>query len=224
MTTATTSASSSTAASSAATATIANSKNNMGQQEFLKLLIAQLKNQNPLSPMDSTQFTAQMAQFSSLEQLTNINKSLGGLSQVTSAMNNAEAMGMIGKTIQAVGNTIDIASGSPASITFNLPSSTATTDIGIADAAGKVVATLQGGKMSVGDHTAVWDGKDAAGHLLPSGTYTYAINAADSTGAPISATTFLSGLVKSVSIINGTTMLNVGNSQINLTDVTKVAQ
>ncbi|MBI3582279.1 MAG: flagellar hook assembly protein FlgD [Nitrospinae bacterium] len=212
----------STAASAAAT--IKNPNAAMNQSDFLKLLIAQLKNQNPLSPMDGTQFTSQMAQFSSLEQLTNINTNLAGLSLVTSAINNSEAMSMIGKTVVAVGNTIGVTNGTPSPISFNLPSPSQTTNISVADSSGNVVGSFQAGPLGAGNQTVRWNGKDANGNALPDGAYTYAVNAADAGGNTINAATYLSGVVQSVSIQNGVSMLNVGNSQVSLSSVTQVGQ
>jgi flagellar basal-body rod modification protein FlgD len=216
-----------TSVNSTATSTAATIKNpnaTLNQSDFLKLLIAQLKNQDPLSPMDSTQFTSQMAQFSSLEQLTNINTNLAGLAQVTSAINNSEAMGMIGKTVVAAGNTIGVTNGTPSPITFNLPSPSQTTNISVVDSSGKIVGSFQAGPLGAGNQTVRWNGKDASGNAVPDGAYTYAVNAADAGGNTINATTYLSGVVQSVSIQNGASMLNVGNSQVSLSSVIQVGQ
>ena len=81
-------------------------KTTLGKDDFLKLFVAQLENQDPLSPMESTEFTAQLAQFSSLEQLTNANQNLEYLLMYQSSMNNAEAVNFIGNTVKASGNSI----------------------------------------------------------------------------------------------------------------------
>jgi flagellar basal-body rod modification protein FlgD len=208
-------------AAGATTATVANPKGTMGQTQFLNLLMAQLKNQDPLSPMDNTAFTGEMAQFSSLEQLTNINTNLSGLSQVTSSVNSSQAIGMIGKTIEAAGNTITMSSGVATPIAFNLPSATSVTDISITNSSGNVVATLKPGALSTGDQTIKWDGKDSNGTVLPDGAYTYSVNATAGNQAVL-ATTYTTGMVSSVSVQGGNISLNVGNSTVPLSSVIKV--
>ncbi|MBI3793502.1 MAG: flagellar hook assembly protein FlgD [Nitrospinae bacterium] len=204
------------------TLTSKNPNATMGQADFLKLLIAQLKHQDPLNPMNSDAFTSEMAQFSSLEQLTNINTNLGGLANVQNAVNNSEAMGMIGRTIQAAGNSVSITNGKATSVNFNLADASHTTTVAISNSQGQVVNVLPQGALGAGNQTVPWDGKDSNGNLLPDGTYTYTVNAADASGNPVLSTTYMTGVVSSVSVLNGTTSLNVGNQQVSLGSVMNV--
>ena len=91
----------------------------MGKEEFLKMLVAQLKNQNPLNPLDGTEFTAQLAQFSSLEQLQNVYAELKALSQRQASLNNSQLLGLIGREVTLKGNTFT-ASGAPVDLSYNL--------------------------------------------------------------------------------------------------------
>jgi len=196
----------------------------MGKDQFLKLMIEQLKHQDPLSPMQNTEFTSQMAQFSSLEQLYNVNTNLGSLSQINSSVANAQSLGMIGKEVKAVGNTVEIAGGKATAINFSLPSDVGVSSVHITNAAGEVVATVTGGALTGGEHTLPWNGKDMAGKDLADGTYTFAVDARSVTGQAVNATTFMRGIVKSISITNGVTYLNIGNGKVLASDIMEVGQ
>ena len=97
-------------------------KTTLGKDDFLKLFVAQLQNQDPLSPMESTEFTSQLAQFSSLEQLTNVNQNLDYLLMYQSSMNNAEAINFIGSTVKASGSSIGVKDGESRPDTIRLGS------------------------------------------------------------------------------------------------------
>ncbi|MBI5179508.1 MAG: flagellar hook assembly protein FlgD [Nitrospinae bacterium] len=199
-------------------------KDAMGKDQFLKLLVEQLKHQDPLSPMQNTEFTAQMAQFSSLEQLYNVNTNLGSLSQINTSVASAQSMGMIGKEVKAAGNGVEIKNGQATNLSFHIPSDAGTVNIHITNGAGEVVSTINQGGLSEGDHTIPWDGKDLGGGKLPDGSYTYSIDARSVTGQAIDPTTFMRGIVKSVTIENGNTYLNVGNVKVAIGDVMEVSQ
>ena len=92
----------------------------MGKEDFLSLLITQLQNQDPLNPTDSTEFTAQLAQFSSLEQLGNVNDSLMELKNLQASINNSQAVSLIGKAITANGNSIQLTADGPVQYDFKL--------------------------------------------------------------------------------------------------------
>ena len=94
----------------------------LGKNEFLNLFVTQLKNQDPLDPMDSSEFTAQLAQFSSLEQLNNINDGIKFLKTSQTIANNRQALGFIGKTVTASGNSINVSSDDSNTLHFNLSS------------------------------------------------------------------------------------------------------
>ncbi len=199
-------------------------KDAMGKDMFLKLMITQLKYQDPLSPQSNTEFTSQMAQFSSLEQLTNVNTNLASLSQINSSVANAQSLAMIGKEVKAAGNTVEVHNSSSSAITFSLPSDVGTSSIHITNSAGEVVATLNGGTLASGEHTVQWNAKDNAGNWLPDGTYTYAVDAKSVSGQTVDATTFMRGIVKSVSNDKGITYLQIGTGKVLTTDVMEVGQ
>ncbi len=203
----------------------ATSQGTLSKDQFLKLLIEQLKHQDPLSPMQNTEFTSQMAQFSQLEQLYNVNTSLGTMAQASVSANNAQSLSLIGKEVKAAGNSIEVKNGAASDMAFNLPEAASDASVTVSDAKGNVVATIDAGAKASGDNTVAWDGRDAAGQPVASGTYTFSVNAHNLAGNSITASTYMRGVVKSVSIQNGVSYLNLGNNiKIQLGDVMEVSQ
>ncbi len=196
--------------------------NVMGKEDFLKLLVTQLKNQDPLSPMDNTEFVSQLAQFSSLEQLTNINENLKLLQLYQNSINNSEAVGLIGKNVLSNGNTTRLQAGADSQITFALPKAASAVSIDIYDAAGNFVNTLTSGALPAGEQTASWNGKDAKGTRMPPGIYTFKVQAEDENGTPIDTGNFSEGVVTGVRFDNGSPYLMTGEDLIPLAAVQKV--
>ncbi|MCP4395199.1 MAG: flagellar hook assembly protein FlgD [Alphaproteobacteria bacterium] len=138
---------------------------------FLTMLTTQLKNQDPLSPMDSTEFTNQLVMFSGVEQAIHTNENLESLNYMTLDSMNMAAIGYIGKTIQAEGNVFTL-KDSKAKFSYLLSAGAETNGIAIKDADGKLVKTVIG-ETTKGNHEFVWDGTDNDGNQLEDGTYSF---------------------------------------------------
>jgi flagellar basal-body rod modification protein FlgD len=177
------------------------------KNDFLKLFVTQLQYQNPLSPMDSTGFTSQLAQFSSLEQLTNINAAMSNLTAYQNSMQNTLAAGLIGKTIKVSGNQVSLAG--TAALNYSLTGAAAQTKISIYDSTGKCVRQADLGNRNAGAATYTWDGKDSLGNTLPDGAYTFSVDALDTSGAKVCATTLTYGVVTGIVFENNATYLMV---------------
>lgn len=147
---------------------------------FLNLLTAQLKNQDPLSPMDSTEFTNQLVQFSGVEQAINTNTNLESLIGLSQASIGATAVGYLGKEIQAESATMPLQDGQ-AKYTYTLPSDASKCLIVIKDSSGAVVKTVQG-ELEAGTYHMTWDGKNAYGEKMDDGAYTLEVQATDTDG------------------------------------------
>jgi flagellar basal-body rod modification protein FlgD len=148
----------------------------MGKEDFLKLLVAQLAHQDPLAPMENTEFVAQLAQFSSLEQLMGVNSNLGLLQVAQTAMTNSQVAGLIGREIEARGDTLNHTSG-PEAINFDLSSSAKEVTVKVRDAKGNLIRTIDAGSRIGGVNSVTWDGKDSMGNTMPAGTYSVEVTA-----------------------------------------------
>jgi flagellar basal-body rod modification protein FlgD len=167
------------AAGPSGSAVSAPAPNILGKDDFLTLLVAQLQHQDPLNPQDSTEFTAQLAQFSSLEQLGNVNDNLEYLKLATAAANNTEAVSLIGKQIIAAGNAIQREDGAAVACNFELAAEASAVAVNIYDPNGNFIRTFEGGALSAGAQALEWDGKDSQGHSVPDGVYSFEVLAVD---------------------------------------------
>ena len=207
-----------------AASTAAAASNTMGKDAFLKLLITQLQYQDPLNPADSTEFTAQLAQFSSLEQLSNVNENLNALKLYQASINNAQAVAFIGKDIVAKGNRVEVKGGRASACEFELSAAAQRVAVSIYDASGNFVADIQRTALNAGKQSLVWDGKDRNGNLVSDGAYTFEVQAEGAQGEKLGATTFSKGTVTGVTFEDGVTYLIVGGSKIAVGDVTQISQ
>lgn len=186
----------------------------MGKDDFLKLLIAQIENQNPLSPQEATEFTAQLAQFSSLEKLININDALKEIELIQSSINNAQAVSFIGKNVLSLGNEITITNGTTPDIQYELALDASIIEIDIFDSASNLVRTLSVGSQKAGRQAVPFDGLDKNGIPLPDGEYSYHVSASNFEGDSISVISYSTGKVKGVSFEDGTAVLLVGEHRV----------
>jgi len=197
----------------------------MGKDQFMKLLIAQMQNQDPMNPMQGDQMAAQLAQFSTLEQLQQMNTTLTGQSNSSAALLGAiqtnAAMGTIGHSVLAVGDAVQVGGkGATESVTVDLGANARTATLNIYDANGKVVGTRELGAVNGGRQTfAIGDAADG----VKAGNYTYAIDAQDAEGNAIGLTTYVNGRVDGISSGMDGLVLDLGNLQIPYANVVSVA-
>jgi flagellar basal-body rod modification protein FlgD len=195
----------------------------LGKDDFLNLLITQLQNQDPLNPTDSAEFTAQLAQFSSLEQLGNVNENLVELINFQTSSNNSQAVSLIGKAITARGNSIQLSEERPVHCKFKLAEAAATVKAYIYDSSDELVAEVETQNLSAGHHSLAWDGTDNRGKQMADGTYTFEILAEGADGQSIDAIPVFSGRIEKVAFENNVSYLIAGNQKIALGDVIEVA-
>ncbi|MCF8721911.1 flagellar hook assembly protein FlgD [Nitrospina gracilis] len=200
----------------------ASAKNTLGKDDFMKLMIAQLSNQNPLNPMDGQEFSAQLAQFSALEQMTNVNTNIMKLIQSQQAATNSSMINMIGKQVDVQGNTVAHANGETHNLSYSLANEADTVRVEVYDAIGTLVRSVTGtgGK---GNNTAVWDGKDASGNSVPEGNYTFQVKAIGPAGNSVDAATFTKGTVSEVLFENGNTYAIVNGAKISAENISRVS-
>ncbi len=213
-----------TAAGTSTQSTATAASRTMGKDAFLKLLITQLQHQDPLNPADSTEFTSQLAQFSSLEQLSNVNENLASLKLYEASINNAQAVSFIGKDIVSKGKSLQVTSGQPVACEFELKSAARRAVVSIYDAAGNFVKDVQATALAAGKQSLSWDAKDRNGNTVPDGAYSFEVQAEGATGEKLDVTTYSKGTVTGVTFEDGITYLIVGRSKVAIGDVTQVSQ
>jgi len=198
--------------------------NILGREAFLKLLVTQLQHQDPLNPTDSTEFTAQLAQFSSLEHLGNISDGLGDLQSSQTALNNSQAVNFIGKTVKSFGNSIRVTDGVSDGLQFELGADAEAVYMNIYDSVGSYIKTIENSALSAGEQTLEWNGTDKNGNKVPDGAYTFEVLAVDAADNKVNTTTFTSGTVTGVTFNNGRLCLLAGNKEIPVDTVIQITE
>lgn len=190
----------------------------LGQGDFLKLLVTQLKNQDPLNPTDNTEFVAQLAQFSQLEQSAKQAQLLQKSLDAQAASLQFTLLPMIGRTVTVDHALVQLGNG-PAPISYALDRNAATVHVNITDQQGKIVRTLDYQDRPAGENVAEWDGRNHEGTLMPAGLYQYALSAADDQGAAVAAQSRASLTVSGVRIEEGRAKLLAGNLMIDPSEI-----
>lgn len=194
---------------------------------FFKLLIAQMKHQDPFEPMESSEMMSQMAQFSTLEQLQNINANMTSSLQwdllFNQTVNNTMATSLIGREIEATGQEIVLTSSGTTSMRFDLGEFSSEVTIEVLDADGGVVFSDIKRDMDSGTHDWVWNGEDADGNRLGAGVYSVKFTAKNLAGDAVSVDSFRMGIVESIEYDAGQAFLIVNGQRIPLGDVKRVS-
>jgi flagellar basal-body rod modification protein FlgD len=189
---------------------------------FLKLLTTQLKNQDPLSPMDSTKFTEQLVQYSSVEQQISQNKNLETMISLLQGGQTTNAVGYIGREVEAKTSKATLGDDG-ATWRYSLGTNSAVTQITVTNASGLPVYATTGSTAS-GEHEFTWNGKDSAGNKLPAGDYTVTVTARDAAGSKVTSNVSVGGTVTGVEMKDGTPLLIVGGSRLSLSDIVSVTE
>jgi flagellar basal-body rod modification protein FlgD len=209
-----------TAATTAASKTAA-AKNALDKDGFLKLLVAQLKNQDPTGAgQDPNQMVQQLTSFSSLEQAQQTNTLLGGLQAQTSGLFQAQTASLVGKNVKVDGSGFNLKAGTA---NMNLELSTAANvTITVKDANGNTIATLPKGQLPRGITSLTWDGRDTNGNLVPDGSYKVEVTATGADGKAAAFRTNLTMKVDAVTFKDGGIYLASGGNVFSLADVLEI--
>lgn len=199
--------------------------NKMGQQNFLQLLVAQMRHQDPINPMKGTEFASQLAQFNSVEQLINVNSGLKSLQDsqdmMSSSLTNTMAASLTGKQIRALSDQVHLPAGDEAKVNFELNNSAEKVEIVIRNASGSEVRreTLEG--VASGDNSWIWDGRNNSGERMGDGDYTVEVNATNGDDS-IKSKLFIEGVAEKVRYTGQGVFLSVGDVQVPIGDVEEV--
>ncbi len=198
------------------------SGNQISKDDFLKLLITQLQNQDPLNPMDNQQFSTQLATFNMLDQLIGINGTLASMQTSQTLGSQIGAVSLLGKAITANGNNVILNGSGSAPVAYNLGGNAARTVIQIKDSSGNLLRSIESDNQNSGDQQILWDGKDNSGNQVSPGVYTFGVTALDSNGNPVSVTTRIQGTVTAVNLTGAAPSVSIGSLQVPLSELISV--
>ena len=198
----------------------------MGKEDFLKLMLAQLQNQDPLNPMEGTEFASQLAEFTSLEQLINLNKamdtSINADYFLSQSINNTLAATLIGKEVKLSGNSFQNNGGENTTLGYNLSTQASSCTIKIYNESGQLVKTIENAPKNSGDNKLIWDYYDNNGNKVPEGKYTFKVEAKDSNNNLISYSDYVLGKIDGVKFTEMGTMLVVNGANYYLSDIMEI--
>jgi len=196
----------------------------LGGTDFLTLMLAQLKNQDPTSPVDSNTFLNQLAQLSEVQGISSLNTSFSTLSSSLSSSQALQASSLLGHQALVNSGTASLAANGTMSGAVNVPQTTSQVLLTVSDAGGALVRQINLGAQSAGLTSFSWDGKEGNGSQAPAGTYTLSAQYAGATSGSTAATTLVNGTVESVSMGAGSTGLTLNVSGLGSVPFSSVQQ
>ena len=197
-------------------------KKDMDREAFLKLLVAQLKNQDPLEPMEDVEFVSQLTQFSNLEQVMKTNTKLDELSMATGAQVSAQAINMVGRTVIVPGDRMSLPSEGSVEMKIDVPSTIVGGEVEILNDQGLVVRRISLSASSPGIGSAVWDGRDESGERLPEGSYRMRAVGVSPIGEEVELAVLAPARVDAVVWEDGVPFLRIGGDILPLAAVREV--
>ncbi|AMN44292.1 flagellar hook assembly protein FlgD [Rhodoplanes sp. Z2-YC6860] len=189
-------------------------------QTFLQLLTTQLQNQNPLDPLDTNQFTAQLVQFAQVEQQLKSNSQLTTLVSLQQTAQNTQALNFVGQTVAVDGDTAPLTNGSATWLMSVAKPANAT--INIINSAGQTVYTASGSLNAGSNQPFTWDGKDNTGAKVPDGNYKLTVTATDSTGQTVAVPTEIQAMVDSADLTQSPPTLSIAGQNYTLDKLKRV--
>jgi flagellar basal-body rod modification protein FlgD len=191
----------------------------LGQDAFLRLLTTQLQYQDPSNPVKNEDFVAQLAQFSSLEQLTTANAQLEGVYAALAAMNNASMAALVGTDVVARGDGFTYAGEGEQTLHFDAPTDLSNATVTVYDEDGNVVWTGDLGETEAGEGTFTWDGRDASGNQAPPGDYHFSVSGTDAAGNPIEVEEHIVGTITEMDYSTGSPLPSIDGVEVAIADI-----
>jgi len=200
----------------------------LDKDDFLKLLIMQLRHQDPLSPLEGTEFAAQLAHFSSVEQLSNINSnllhSIDANFVLSQSINNALSATFIGKEVRAATDVFAYSGDGDVTLGYTLDAPAESVIVKIYDETGNLVHTINARELNTGDNTITWDGRDEKGTKMKEGNYRFSVESKDGNGANIGASLFIYGIISGVRFKNTGTYFTINGIEVSLSDIEEIRE
>jgi flagellar basal-body rod modification protein FlgD len=196
----------------------------LGGTDFLTLMLAQLKNQDPTSPVDSNTFLNQLAELSEVQGINSLNTSFGSLSSSLSSNQALQASSLLGHQALVASSTATVAAGAAVSGSVSVPQTTSDVVLGITNSAGVLVRRIDLGAQAAGMTSFTWDGIGSNGTAVPAGTYTLTAQYAGQAKGSTAAATYVNGTVQSVSMGAGSTGMTVNVAGVGSVPFSNVQQ
>lgn len=204
----------------------ASASSGLGKDDFLQLLVAQLRNQDPLEPMEDMEFISQMAQFTELEQIIEMNDTMTNAMNVdyvtSQSIANSMVTSLLGKTVTADSDMVYLAEDQEATIHYDLGGAASEVKISIYTDDGELVDVIYDENGNLGMNEIKWDGRASTGSRMPEGSYRIEIDALSADGTAITATPFLVGEATRVQYIDGAAYIIVDGQTVMLGDVIEI--
>ncbi len=210
-------------ASALANSSVLSGGNALGKEDFLQLLVAQLQNQDPLNPQDPTEFTAQLAQFSSLEQLFTVNSNLEIMAAASGDSERLSALNLIGKEVVSDSGVFRLGEDE-VQLGYRLAVPAQEVNLYVMDASGDVVATIPTPETAAGEHFLSWDGRDADGNKLAAGEYALVAKAMAGQDEELPVMSLVKGVVGGVNLADSGSVLVTTGGDFLLKEVVSVKE
>ncbi len=198
----------------------------LGKDDFMKLLLTQMKYQDPLEPLDSSEYAAQLANFSSLEQMQNMNdmlsQSIDANYYLTQSINNTMSATLIGKDVKLSGNDIIYQGQDEIGFGYTLPADAASVEVKIYNKNGTLVKEFENVEKNAGEHKLLWDFTDNNGSNLQEGNYTFEITAKSYKGDKLKIESYKYGTIDGIKFGDSGTMMVVGDVKYLLSDIMEI--
>lgn len=197
--------------------------NKLDKDAFMKLMLTQMKHQDPTNPMQAHEMAAQLASFTSVEQLQNMNSTLEGMSRAQAPMQKFEALNLIGKSVAGDSALLSRVKGDTNhSFQYKLQKDAATVSVNVKNQQGEVVRSFALKQLKAGSNSIDWNGQDENGVSQPPGDYTLVVEAQDSLGKKVGVETQFEGMITGINYTNEGPLLLVGNRTVKFSDVRKI--
>ena len=199
----------------------------LGKDQFLQLLVSQLRNQDPMNPMEGAEFASQLAQFNQVEQLMNVNEGIESLAQLQgnsmAGLNNTLATTLTGKYVKALGNGVALGESGEADVAFKLNNAASDVTVTIRDENGNVVSEQSLQNLPEGENSWTWDGANNQGSNMPEGNYTFEVSAKNGSET-VNALTYVQGTVDRIKFGSDGVQLYVDGMYVSLGDVEEIGE
>ncbi|MEC7984116.1 MAG: flagellar hook capping FlgD N-terminal domain-containing protein [Myxococcota bacterium] len=197
-------------------------KTNLGKDAFLKLLVAQMQNQDPLNPQSNEEFIAQLSQFTQVEQLLNLNDNFDSLYMAMNSVNNTSMTQLLGKDVVAVGDQFSYSGEGSVELHYDASSVASNSKVIVYDEDGSIVYSGAGGSLQQGQNHIVWDGKDVNGKDAPPGVYRFSIEGQGQDGESVNVIELMVGTIDGMSFVEGVPKPSIDEIEFDLSMILKV--